>query len=232
MGRPSTPLIEISRVVEEALAMIDEGGLKSLSMRGLGRRLGVNPASLYHHFHSKDDVIDAVREHIFRKAKMPARMTGKSWSEQLVALSKAFRAGLTNHPNAINLVAAANPARTRAMGHPLYEGVMKALLEAGFTEEQCVYLLVGVEAMTSGLVMQEMSMGKVVNYGVVDGDRFPNLYRVTQARPTNLASNFNRILADFIEGVGERLLAANRASSKSVKAVKSAKAAKSASGGK
>jgi len=210
MGRPSEPIIDVARVVEEALTMIDEGGLKALSMRGLGRRIGINPASLYHHFHNKDDLLESVRAEIFRRIKLPARMGSKSWDEQLIILGKTFRATLTDHPNAMNLVAASNPARMRLMGHPLYEGVLKSLLEAGFDETQAAYLLTGVEIMSIGSAMQEAGLGRKLNYGPVDKERFPNLHRVSQAKHQDITQSFVLHVQDFISGAGMRMLDDNR----------------------
>ncbi|MDX8356402.1 TetR family transcriptional regulator [Sphingopyxis terrae] len=206
MGRPSEPIIDVAGVVEEALTMIDEGGMKALSMRGLGRRLGINPASLYHHFHNKAHLLESVRAEIFRRVKFPPRMASKPWNEQLLILGKTFRAILTKHPNAINLVAASNPVETRLMGHPLYEGVLKAMLAAGFDETQAAFMLTSVEILSTGSAMQEASLGRKLSYGPVDKERFPNLYRVGLAKHPTIENSFAPLLQDFIDGASARML--------------------------
>jgi AcrR family transcriptional regulator len=48
------------RVLEAAVAIADEGGVKSLTMRRLAERLGVEAMSLYHHVRNKEDLLDGV----------------------------------------------------------------------------------------------------------------------------------------------------------------------------
>src|SRR5690606_21759304 len=50
------------RIVEAALAIVDERGLPDLTMRRLGARLGVEAMSIYKHLPSKEAVIEGVRE--------------------------------------------------------------------------------------------------------------------------------------------------------------------------
>jgi TetR/AcrR family transcriptional regulator, tetracycline repressor protein len=207
MGRPKEPIIEVGRVVEEALAVIDEHGLEGLSMRGLGKRLGVNPASLYYHFHNKEDILDAVREHIVRKAKISPRLKSKGWEEQLIALGNSFRAAIIQHPNATQLIVANNPLRTRVIAHSLYENVIKTIVRSGFTEEQAAYILVGIEILTSGSVNEEANFGRLIQYGPVDSTRYPYLYRASR-KPVDVVASFNSMLEDFIDGAKRRFLPA------------------------
>ncbi|MHB8470723.1 MAG: TetR family transcriptional regulator, partial [Gaiellaceae bacterium] len=50
------------RVVEAALALVDAEGTAALSMRRLGRELGVEGMALYTHVRDKADLLDAVAE--------------------------------------------------------------------------------------------------------------------------------------------------------------------------
>ena len=63
MARRSSPPRETltrERVLHAAMAMADEAGVESLTMRSLGQRLGVEAMSLYNHVANKDDVLDAI----------------------------------------------------------------------------------------------------------------------------------------------------------------------------
>jgi AcrR family transcriptional regulator len=57
-------LVRREQIVRAALALIGTQGLRRLSVAGLARRVGLVPSALYRHFKSKDDVIEAVLEHI------------------------------------------------------------------------------------------------------------------------------------------------------------------------
>ena len=60
MVRPRTPLLSRERIVEVAVTVIDAEGLDALSTRRLARELGVQAPSLYNHFSTKEDILDAV----------------------------------------------------------------------------------------------------------------------------------------------------------------------------
>jgi AcrR family transcriptional regulator len=48
------------QIAQAALALIASKGVDRLNMAGLARRVGLGASSLYRHFHSKDQVLDAV----------------------------------------------------------------------------------------------------------------------------------------------------------------------------
>jgi AcrR family transcriptional regulator len=54
-----TPLSR-ERVLHAAIALADEGGIASLSMRRLGQSLGVEAMSLYNHARNKEDILDGI----------------------------------------------------------------------------------------------------------------------------------------------------------------------------
>ena len=47
-------------MLRAALALADEGGIESLTMRKLGQELGVEAMSLYNHVANKDDIVDGI----------------------------------------------------------------------------------------------------------------------------------------------------------------------------
>lgn len=84
------------RIVAAALDLVDEEGLEGLTMRALGRKLGVEAMALYHYFPSKDALIEAIGE-IGRKAQSvfggffeEMEAAGASAGEQVVALGLRY----------------------------------------------------------------------------------------------------------------------------------------------
>src|SRR5438132_10513109 len=59
------------RIVEAALALIADEGLSAFSTRKLGERLGVEAMSIYHHFPSKQHLLDALVEHAIGTVRVP-----------------------------------------------------------------------------------------------------------------------------------------------------------------
>ena len=77
MARPTkpapTPRIPLSRdrVLLAAVALADESGLGTLSMRKLGDALGVEAMSLYNHVANKDELLDGMVDLVFGEIDLP-----------------------------------------------------------------------------------------------------------------------------------------------------------------
>lgn len=59
-AQPHPTILLREQIVTAALALVQETGLASVTMRNLARRLGYSPASLYMHFRGKDELLRAV----------------------------------------------------------------------------------------------------------------------------------------------------------------------------
>src|SRR5436190_1931510 len=64
MARPRKPLLSTDRIVETARALVDAEGLAALSTRRLAAELGVSGPSLYNHFRTKDEILEAVADSV------------------------------------------------------------------------------------------------------------------------------------------------------------------------
>lgn len=58
-------------IVDAALALVSEAGVAGLSTRKLGERLGCEAMSIYHHFPSKQHLLDAMVDHAIGTMAMP-----------------------------------------------------------------------------------------------------------------------------------------------------------------
>lgn len=125
------PPLSLPRIVEAAVALLDEDGIEKLSMRRLAQRLGVAAPSLYWHVSTKDDVVDLAVDSIFGEApRNGGQATG--WREEIIAVLVAWRTALLRHP-----WAAAVTARRRPSLGPNFlaqmETLQAALARTGFT---------------------------------------------------------------------------------------------------
>ncbi len=89
-----------AEVIREALRIVDSEGLEALSMRKLARALGIEAMSLYHHFPSKEAILDALAGSIAQDMRLPETLPD-DWVELLVEMVDAFRQVLLAHPNAL-----------------------------------------------------------------------------------------------------------------------------------
>lgn len=135
-GRPKAgeETLTRERILEAALRLADEEGLEALSMRRLGRILGVDPMAIYHHLPNKEALISGVVEQVFSEMRVPSA-EGKPWQERVRNFAGAYRNLALEHPHLVRelVSGAAAPATLRA-GEPLYA----ALEVAGFLPQTVV----------------------------------------------------------------------------------------------
>lgn len=126
MARPRTPLLSRDSIRDAALALIDEHGLAALSMRGLAQALGVQAASLYSHYATKDAVLDEVANLLISHVHTSGFERG--WREGLVGWARSYRAALSAHPHAVPLIASGTQRREEflRMANEVHGGLVGA----------------------------------------------------------------------------------------------------------
>jgi TetR/AcrR family tetracycline transcriptional repressor len=89
--------------VQTALALADDEGLESVTIRRLAEFHGVTPMALYRYFADKDRIFDALAERLLSDVSIP-EPDERHWLEQVEALLAAFVVALRAHSNAAILV--------------------------------------------------------------------------------------------------------------------------------
>lgn len=100
--RGRNPRLTRDDVVHAALGLIEERGIDALSMRVLGRRLGVEGMSLYTYVSGKDELLDAVAVEVLRHLELPPAR-GR-WDARIRAAVSAWAEMKRRHPRAFPLV--------------------------------------------------------------------------------------------------------------------------------
>jgi AcrR family transcriptional regulator len=117
------------RIAAEALALVDESGLESLSMRLLASRLGVEAMSIYHHFPSKDALLTAISRLLEQEVADQWVNPARDWKQRIIALGRIQIRTILAHPNAVLLMTArSNPGGS---GYITIEAMLRALADAG-----------------------------------------------------------------------------------------------------
>src|ERR1700710_961523 len=88
---PRIPLTR-GRVLNAAVALADESGSESLSMRKLGEAVGVEAMSLYHHVANKDDLLDGMIDVVFGEIELPSGCA--AWKAAMRQRAISARRGL------------------------------------------------------------------------------------------------------------------------------------------
>lgn len=163
-GRPpkAAGLLTRSKIVEATLDVIDHDGIDAVGMRAVARVLEVDPKSLYNHVDNKDDLLDAVAEHLLSSIELPAR-TGDLRTD-LHAIANAFRDRALVHPAASSLVLTRQLASVAGLA-PI-QAVLEVLHAAGCAPHESVHLMRTLLAALIGTVLREVNAGPV--YGTSD----------------------------------------------------------------
>ena len=148
---PARPMIDRSRLLQEAVALLDEGGLDGLTMRKLGERLGVQAASLYNHVRDKDQLVALLADALSAEIKLPDR--GQPWRTQLEALAREFRRVLLAHRDAAIVFAASPPVGPNRMR--TIECALSAVLEGGFAREDACKAAYALHTFVMGFALEE-----------------------------------------------------------------------------
>jgi AcrR family transcriptional regulator len=94
-AQPRSPLTR-ERVLSTAVALADEGGILSLSMRKLAQALDVVPMALYRHVANKGELLDALVDVVIGEIDPP--LEGADWKTALRARILSARRALLRHP--------------------------------------------------------------------------------------------------------------------------------------
>jgi AcrR family transcriptional regulator len=133
MATTTEPRLPLSRdrILQAALALVDEGGIESLTMRKLGQALGFEAMSLYNHVANKDDVLDGILDLVLGESEPPSPVG--DWDAAIRTSAISVHEALRRHPWSCTLLMSpghARPARTRYM-----DLLLGRLREAGFSAE-------------------------------------------------------------------------------------------------
>ncbi|MFJ9611493.1 TetR/AcrR family transcriptional regulator C-terminal domain-containing protein [Kitasatospora sp. NPDC101176] len=141
-------------VVSEALDLLDEVGLDTVSTRRLAKRLGVEQPSLYWYFRTKKDLLTAMAEAAMAPhAAAPLPTPGDDWRDWFLANTRSFRHTLLMRRDGARLHAGSTPAgdldRIRRK--------MDFLLTSGVPESDARMAMLAASRFTVGSVLEEQA---------------------------------------------------------------------------
>ena len=147
---PRAPLSR-DRVLHAAIDLADAGGIESLTMRKLGRALGVEAMSLYNHVASKDDLLAGIVEVVLGEIELPP--AAESWQAAIRTCAVSAHDALRRHAWACGLVMSppgVGPARFRYM-----DWILGQLRAAGFSPELTYHAYHALDSHILGFTLWE-----------------------------------------------------------------------------
>ncbi|WP_338694856.1 TetR/AcrR family transcriptional regulator [Streptomyces sp. Q6] len=178
MARPRKPLLSTDRIVDAARALVDAEGLAALSTRRLAAELGVSGPSLYNHFRTKDQILEAVADSVSAQVDLsmfdaPADGAGRDWRTALHDWAVSYRAALREHPNIVPVLAR-GPGR-RPAGLRLADAVFGAMVDAGWPPAQATSIGALMRYFVMGSAIGSFAGGFVDDETAYDPADYPHL---------------------------------------------------------
>jgi TetR/AcrR family tetracycline transcriptional repressor len=171
------------RVVAAALEIVDRDGLDALTMRALGRELGVDPMAAYHWFPNKLAILQGVSEAILSEITADGIEDTRDWVDVGRKMAVEYRSALLRHPNAIP-VASTQPVMT-PRGFELIERLAAQMVKLGWRAGGAMEVINTIAAFVIGVCVvqagvtpgsEPVAQEKIMEvYSSIDAGRFPTL---------------------------------------------------------
>ena len=152
------------RVLNAAIALADESGIESLSMRKLAERLGVEAMSLYNHIANKNDLLEGIVEAAAGEIVTPA--DDVAWKKAIHEVAISAHETLLRHPWASGLWVGTSPGPARMR---YGDSLLGAFRGAGFSKDLTYHAYHIVESYVLGFTTQ------VLNFRSVDENQFEDV---------------------------------------------------------
>jgi AcrR family transcriptional regulator len=142
-------------VLQAALQVADDGGFRSLSMRRVAAKLGVEAMSLYNHVAGKEDIVDGLVDIVFGEIDVPAPGS-VDWKTAMRERAISVRAALNRHRWAVgHMEGRMAPGPANVANH---NAVMGCLREGGFAFRDAVHAYSVMDAYIYGFALQERGL--------------------------------------------------------------------------
>jgi AcrR family transcriptional regulator len=127
-AEPREPLTK-ERILRAAVALADEGGVESLSMRRIAQELGVVPMALYKHVANKDGMLDGMVDVVVAEIDPP--LEGADWKTAIRERVLSARRALLRHPWASRVIESRTAPTPTVIGY--MDEMIGILRKGGFS---------------------------------------------------------------------------------------------------
>ncbi|HSX66457.1 TetR/AcrR family transcriptional regulator [Nocardioides sp.] len=145
-GRPRKAVLDRDRIGQAALELVDQTG--DFTLPELARRLGVQPASLYHHVQGRAGVVELLRERVSDAMDRATLAEEGPWDEALSGFFHSYRDAFAAHPRVVPLLTTATIRSPRVIES--YDQMLRRLDEAGIPTRQAMSILTALENFVIG----------------------------------------------------------------------------------
>ena len=199
------------RVLRAAIALADQNGIESLTMRRLGQELGVEAMSLYNHVANKDEILDGIVDLVLSDIDVPA--AGTDWKSAMRRRAISAHEVLLAHPWSAMLIMSRfniGPGMTQYL-----DATLGRLREGGFSIDGALDAWHTLDSHIYGFTLQELNLPFDIEesqqvsaavLGQLSADTFPYVVEViTQIMQTGREEDFEFGLNLILDGLERNL---------------------------
>lgn len=152
--RPQRPPLNVEAIIAAAAAIADRNGITGVTMRNLGKELGVEAMSLYHHVANKDALLDGLVEWI--AAQLAVVNIHGEWRNEMITRAHVARSVFSTHPWSLGLLESRRVPSPSLLRH--HDAVLGSLRNNGFSIELAVHAFSALDSYVFGFVLTEMNL--------------------------------------------------------------------------
>ncbi len=149
MGEVGRRPLSRRRILEATVELVDREGLRGLSMRRLGRELGVEAMSLYNHVPNKEALLGGMVEVLIEEMQIPGESSA-GWEEQVRGAFRSYLNIARAHPEVFQLFA------TRPLGTGEALRIFEVLRGAGLDVVPALHAFRALSSYTIGYALAEI----------------------------------------------------------------------------
>ena len=183
------------RVLSTALALADQGGIESLSMRKLAQALDVVPMALYRHVANKDELLSALVDVVVGEIDPPE--TGPDWKTAMRRRILSARRVLLRHPWAARVIESRTDATPAVIGY--FDEMIGLFRAGGFSIELTHHALHALGSRLLGFTQELFD-----DTPDVDPEAEAEMYRAMAERYPNIGELVGIVMHDDASVVGDR----------------------------
>jgi AcrR family transcriptional regulator len=133
---------------------MDAEGLEAVTMRRIGRELGVEAMSLYNHVRDKEDILDGICERVMAEFEFPE--PAEDWAESCRRGARSWRRLLKDHPDVMRLFAQERgPVRSIDSMRPM-EFALRLIRASGLSDRDTAQAFHAFGGYIQGFVIMEL----------------------------------------------------------------------------
>ena len=142
------------RVLDGAMALADQIGVDTLTIRRLADALDTKPMTIYHHLPSKEAILDGMVERVFAEIDRPP--ADLAWKAAMRHRCFSAREVLSRHPWAVPLMESRTTPLPETLGH--HDAVLGCLRQGGLTLEMTAHAYALLDSYVYGFALQEANL--------------------------------------------------------------------------